>query len=104
MPPPLLGGAKGAAVFRSLATLALRRQAPLRGGLAHARLREELAEPGLVDDLGAELLGLRELRAGAVAGHQVVGVLRDGSRHLAAGAADQPRRLVAGHLGKGARE
>ena len=41
---------------------------------------------------------------GAVAGDQVVGVLRDRAGHLAAGGADQPRRLVAGEARQGAGE
>ena len=43
----------------------------------------------------AELLGLRQLRAGALAGDDVVGLLRDRAGGLAAGGADRLLRLLA---------
>src|SRR5204862_2012349 len=62
--------------------------------------REELAQPGLVEHLGAEFLGLGELRAGAVAGDDVVGALGDRAGHLPPRAPDHRRRLLARHVRK----
>ena len=53
-------------------------------------------EPVLVEDRDAELLRLRQLRAGALAGDEVVGLLRDRARGLAAGGADRLLRLAGG--------
>ena len=57
---------------------------------------EQPAEPVLVEDRDAELLGLGQLRAGALAGDDVVGLLRDRTAGLAAGRADRLLGLLAG--------
>src|SRR5918997_5597111 len=62
---------------------------------------DQLSQSTLVEHLGAEILGLGELRAGTLAGDDVVGLLRDRAGDLAAGAADQLRRLLAAQVGQG---
>ena len=57
-----------------------------------------------VEDLGAEFLRFRELRAGVVASDDVIGFLRDRAGDLAAGRLHHRRRLLAGQLGQGAGE
>src|SRR4029453_391229 len=66
-----------------------------RAALRAAVLADQLAQPVLVEHLGAELGRLGELRAGAVAGDHVVGLLRDRVDDLATGPADQLGRLLA---------
>ena len=61
------------------------------------------SEALLVEDGGPDLLGLGELRAGAVAGDHVVGALGDRAGHLAAGAPDQRGGLLAGQVAAGCR-
>src|SRR5262249_29912833 len=71
-----------------------------RGSIA----ADELLERILVDYLGAQLLRLRQLRAGAVPGDHVVGLLRDRVHHLAARQPDQARGLLATQARQGAGE
>src|SRR4051794_17898530 len=59
---------------------------------------EQPEQAGLVQDRHAEALGLLELRAGALAGHEVVGLLRYRRGDAAAGAGDPLRRLLAGEV------
>jgi D-alanyl-D-alanine carboxypeptidase/D-alanyl-D-alanine-endopeptidase (penicillin-binding protein 4) len=62
--------------------------------IALAKLSVPAARAGrLVEHRDAEPLRLLELRAGAVAGDDVVGLLRDRARHAAAGGLDQLGRL-----------
>ena len=67
-------------------------------------LSEQRQQARFVEDLGPELLRLGQLRAGALAGDDVVGFLRDRVGDLAAGRLDQRRRLLAGQLRQGAGE
>src|SRR5262249_45860188 len=72
------------------------RTGPPRAGPDRRRRRQllnELPEAGLVQYLGPELLGFGELRAGVLAGDDIVGFFRDRVDDLAAGAFDQRRRL-----------
>src|SRR6185369_7912201 len=55
---------------------------------------EERVETGFVERRHAELLGLRELRAGAVAEHDVARLLRDAPRDLSAARDDRGRGFV----------
>ena len=57
---------------------------------------QHAAEARLVEDRDAELLRLGQLRAGALAGDEVVGLLRDRPGRLAAGGPDRLLRLLAG--------
>ena len=54
-------------------------------------LLKQRPQAGFVEDLGPQLLGLGELRARALAGDHVVGLLRDRAGDLAAGPLDQRR-------------
>src|SRR4051812_1696808 len=74
---------------------------PPYGGAADRSRIEQGPQPVLIEDLCADLLRLGELCAGALARHQVVGVLRDGARHLAAGCADHLGRFLAAEVGQG---
>src|SRR5439155_18448924 len=65
---------------------------------------EQLSQALLVEYRDAELLGLAELRAGAIAGDHVVGALRHRAGHLAAGPPDHRRRLLARQLSERAGE
>src|SRR4249919_524143 len=81
--------------------------APARRGAAlsgRSVLADQLLEAALVDHLRAELLGLRQLRAGAVARDHIVGLLRDRVDDLSAREPDQPGGLLAAEVGQGARQ
>jgi hypothetical protein len=54
------------------------------------------AELGVVQHGNAEFAGLVELRAGAFAGHHIVGVLAHGTGHVAGPGADEGRDFDAG--------
>ena len=69
-------------------------------GLCRPAPSPQFEQAGLVEDLDAELLGLGELRAGAVPGDHVVGPLRDRAGDLAAGALDQLGRPLAASSGR----
>ena len=69
-----------------------------------ASAAEQRAQGGFVEDGDAEFLGLGELRAGFFAGHDVVRVLADAARDLAAGLFDQVAGFVASERGQGAGE
>ena len=76
-----------------------RRTGPDRGGdrrlLSPATPREQSQQAAFVEDLDPEALRLGQLRAGALAGDDVVGFLRDRAGHLAARGLDpgaRPRR------------
>src|SRR5204862_7120095 len=62
------------------------------------------AQAGFVDHLDAQLLRSRELRPRRVARDDVIGLPRDRTRHLAAGALDARARLLAGQVRQGAGE
>src|SRR5205823_13984947 len=67
-------------------------------------LRQDALEPLLVDDRALEALGLLELGAGIVARHDVIGLLRDGSRHLPPELLDAGGGLLSRHAAQGSGE
>src|SRR5262249_7621652 len=64
--------------------------------------RKEAHEARLVENGDRELVRLRELAAGVCAGDNVVRLLRDAARGLAAGGLDQRLRIVARERRQGA--